>query len=267
MNKIKSLLLALGAPLLYMVCQSAAGLLLVLFAGDGKVKQYLSDPVLLYEFLLSRTTHMLLIGGLFTFAVVLLVVWQSGRSIKATLDFRPCPAGITLSAAGAGAGLNLFTIVLMGLIPIPEQLLKEYEASTKALVNPEYMALTVLSIVLVVPLAEEAVFRGVVFASLRRNFSFLIALILQALVFSIAHFNIIQGAYVLIAGLALGLVFHWTRSLLASTLFHAVYNATSLAFSGGQVSDSVILQLFIFSPILVLVCLRYLYMHRVTEPA
>lgn len=63
--------------------------------------------------------------------------------------------------------------------------------------------------------------------------SFHIANFLQALIFGLVHFNIIQGLYAFVIGLFLGCVREKYDSLLPAMLLHFAVNASSLFLLGG----------------------------------
>lgn len=74
------------------------------------------------------------------------------------------------------------------------------------------------------PLAEELVFRGMVFRTLRKGFSFLPAAVISGLAFGIYHMNWVQGVYASIFGFLLAFVYEKTNSLLGAYLFHFLFN-------------------------------------------
>lgn len=81
------------------------------------------------------------------------------------------------------------------------------------------------------PLAEEVLFRGLVFAWLRGRFGVPAGLAASSLLFGLAHG---KPAYILVTGtvgLGLGLLYHRSRSLWPSVLAHGLYNAVALASS------------------------------------
>lgn len=58
---------------------------------------------------------------------------------------------------------------------------------------------------IVSPLAEEVVFRGLVYNRMRRDMGVYIAIIFSSVLFGVYHFNIVQGVY----GILMGLVIAW----------------------------------------------------------
>ncbi|NLB50703.1 MAG: CPBP family intramembrane metalloprotease [Clostridiaceae bacterium] len=81
-----------------------------------------------------------------------------------------------------------------------------------------------LATVLLVPLGEELLFRGIIQGELRKSFSPAISVVATTVLFAVFHLDLIQGSYVLIAGLALSLVYQLTRNLLMPIVMHMVFN-------------------------------------------
>ena len=124
-------------------------------------------------------------------------------------------------------GTQLFTIGAMDLIlPHFPKIAEAYnELMEKGLGgNPIIVFFTV---VILAPLSEELVFRGVIMKKARAHFPFLVANLLQATLFSLFHFNIVQGAYAFLGGLIMGYVAYKYRSIKASILLHLVFNGLS----------------------------------------
>ena len=77
---------------------------------------------------------------------------------------------------------------------------------------------------LVVPLAEEIVFRGVIFGEFRTFFNPILSAILSAVVFGLLHGVSIHIGYALICGIILALVYHYTKSIWITFMIHAIFN-------------------------------------------
>lgn len=84
--------------------------------------------------------------------------------------------------------------------------------------------LSILSIVIVVPIAEELIFRGMIQQASRRVIGRWPALLFTAVVFSIWHGQLWNLAPLALVGFFFGLVYEATGSLLASVVAHAAYN-------------------------------------------
>ncbi len=86
--------------------------------------------------------------------------------------------------------------------------------------------LSVFTAAIVGPIEEELVFRGVTTEYLKRaGASFWLLNILQALLFGIAHLNLIQGSYAFFIGLVSGYLVLRYRSIFAGMAFHILFNA------------------------------------------
>ncbi len=128
---------------------------------------------------------------------------------------------ISLTSIGIAFLIILLMQVFSSLFP---SLFKSYEMVSNSLTASHGSFITLLGLIVLIPIFEEIFFRGVIFGFLRDNFKLPIALIVQALVFGIAHGNLVQGTYTFILGLFLGIVFYYTDSLFASITAHITYN-------------------------------------------
>lgn len=103
--------------------------------------------------------------------------------------------------------------------------------------RPEAAPLLVLTTVVLAPVAEETVFRGILFQGLRARTGFWFAALASAALFTLAHLGEGGGwlaSIVIVSGiLPLGLVFaalvERRGSLLPSVVAHATYNAIGVA--------------------------------------
>ena len=83
---------------------------------------------------------------------------------------------------------------------------------------------------LIVPVAEELLFRYMIFGRIRITMGSGFAVILSALFFGLYHGNITQGIYAFIMGLALALIYYWSDNFLMPVFFHVAANITVLLF-------------------------------------
>lgn len=116
--------------------------------------------------------------------------------------------------------------ILLGLIP--------WNSIFESKVTPEEAAFYGIPLIariacyeVVAPVAEELLFRQVIYKRLRNFTPVRIAVIVSALLFGLYHGNLVQGIYAFIMGCLLALVYEWTGSLAAPVLFHVVANHLS----------------------------------------
>lgn len=81
---------------------------------------------------------------------------------------------------------------------------------------------------LLVPSAEELVFRGLGYQRLRRELDLRTSAVLTAVLFGLYHGSLLQGIYAGIMGVFLALICEHYKNLTASWLFHAAANITAV---------------------------------------
>lgn len=115
----------------------------------------------------------------------------------------------------------------LDILPISEEVWEEYNQSASMIDSAGLIPM--LSTVIFAPIAEETVFRGLVYTRLKRAMPAWVAAILQAAVFGALHGQILWVAYAFVMGLVLAAIVESTGSLLralrctyASTLWAAM---------------------------------------------
>lgn len=103
------------------------------------------------------------------------------------------------------------------------------------------VAVTVLGVV-VAPLGEELFFRGFFYNALRQRLPFLLALVLQAVVFGLVHpFGVPYAGAIAFAAMGFALLYEWRKTLLAPILLHAFMNSASFAVLSWTVMNTPVL--------------------------
>ena len=78
--------------------------------------------------------------------------------------------------------------------------------------------------VILVPVAEELLMRGIIQGELARSFSPRVTVALTTFLFALFHLDLVQGLYVLIAGFVLSVTYHLTRNILIPIGLHILFN-------------------------------------------
>ena len=125
--------------------------------------------------------------------------------VEAAVDFRKIFSlkhiGIYLMIA---LGCQFFVSGILSLIrPLFANLFANYEETISSIFVADTVIVAVIDAILA-PIIEELILRGILFNRLRYGLSFYSANLIQALVFGIYHWNIIQGLYAFGIGLILG---------------------------------------------------------------
>lgn len=140
---------------------------------------------------------------------------------------------------GVGAGLGLAAIVgssivvsilvtLSGSEATPEQVLTGDIAET-----PLQLALAVVAAVVLAPLAEELIFRGLLHRSLRVRMRIVPATIISSVLFAVVHVDVALSQPLALVGLTLvgavmAIAYERTGSLLVPVIIHATHNAVTI---------------------------------------
>lgn len=92
-----------------------------------------------------------------------------------------------------------------------------------------------LNVVLLIPIAEEIYFRGVLFTACRAKFGLPVGVIISAVLFGLVHFNphypslwYLSVGPPIPSGLVFALLFHYSGSLLPAILCHWILNLLSI---------------------------------------
>ncbi|MDE6916401.1 MAG: CPBP family intramembrane metalloprotease [Lachnospiraceae bacterium] len=124
----------------------------------------------------------------------------------------------------ACCGLYYVAILISAVIAVvsPDTMEAYNEMMDMALGGSEILAM--MAAVLLAPINEECIMRGLILRNLQRHFSMPAAIVIQAVLFGIFHANWVQGIYVLPVGAALGYVAVKSRSVIPCVFMHLFYN-------------------------------------------
>lgn len=181
----------------------------------------------------ERTPLDLLLVTLATDAALIAVLAVVGRRllrlVPRDLGFRrPSPAQIRF-ALSAGVGLWVLSILVNALTvrflgPRPQSLVVSFGAHE----GPEALVLDLITGAVLAPVAEETLYRGLIFAGLAQRLPFAVAAGISALLFGVVHgVGVLLPIFVL--GFGLAWVYRRTGTLWAPITAHALVNAISLA--------------------------------------
>lgn len=112
----------------------------------------------------------------------------------------------------------ILTLVLQMMPDVADNYMSGLESLLQ--INPAM----ILRVCVVFPILEEIFFRGIVIRIMYRFAPFVVANVVQALVFAIYHGNIVQGVYAFLLGLFIGYVLKLTRNILYVFALHMSIN-------------------------------------------
>ena len=175
---------------------------------------------------LANTNLIMVLSGLLTLLIYFIIFRARGKSPLREVGIEKIRSVKLMPVVIMGVALNFFVSYLMDILPIPASVVQDYVRQSSMLdVGSIWMQFS--SIVVVAPVLEEIVFRGLVYLRLKRAMPVWLALLLQATLFGVMHGQIIWICYAFLLGLLLGGLFEHTGSLIANIALHVAFNAAS----------------------------------------
>ena len=162
---------------------------------------------------------------------------QPRREVSSIINL-PMVGGLILLMLGMQ---YISTYIIMLLATVNPNWYQTYEDLMKSIGFGNVTPLLALYSILIAPISEELIFRGVTMKYATKVLPFIAANILQAFLFGLFHANMIQGAYAFVVGLFCGYVCYKGGSLYLSILFHMLFNTwgtfapESLNYSGTSI--------------------------------
>ena len=162
-------------------------------------------------------------AGIVTLGFVTYTFWRRKvRDVIADLGLRVFSVRKVLLGVVAGVGCAALAGVYLNTVPVAE------EATLKSrsffLANPGMRNAVLLLTVVLAPVIEEILFRGLLFNGMKRTMRPRVAVLGSAVLFGVVH-PAISFLPVFVMGIAAALVLNSTRSIWAAIATHMTYNA------------------------------------------
>lgn len=148
---------------------------------------------------------------------------QDVRRLRGTL----MRARSVLAICVAAVGLYYFALLLSEVVGIVSPGTMEAYSEMMEDVLGGSQLLVMLVVVLIAPVNEECLMRGLVLKNLQRFFPDTAVIVMQAVMFGILHWNWVQGIYTVPVGVALGYLAVKSGSVLPCIFMHLFYNMLS----------------------------------------
>ncbi len=134
---------------------------------------------------------------------------------------------IVVATFAAVVVIDQIYVLTQRFSPVPD----DYAEAIRELkpTNAIQFAITFAGLCLLVPLAEEIIFRGIVQQVFTRNMGALLAVILAGATFGAVHLNAHLLISIIVFGIFLGYIYHVTGNLTYTIASHAVFNTVAFA--------------------------------------
>jgi membrane protease YdiL (CAAX protease family) len=190
--------LALAGPKASFSSRTLTGIIIMRLVILAAIILYLRHAQLNWRWTNSRATRAITAGAIFYLAVLPLVdilVWLTTTLVRATgLPLTPQPIAELLVTSLSSGGVWL--VVALAVV--------------------------------IAPLFEEIIFRGLAYPALKQRWGTVPALVLVSALFALTHLHLPSFGPLFVLGVGLGLAYESTGSLLASITMHALFNAVNV---------------------------------------
>jgi len=173
------------------------------------------------EYLLKNQNNLVNISGIII--ITFLILFFLIRKKNVLTEAKIAKTNGKYIFLGIGLGFGYMLTANFGLSLLPESWLEAYAAQSNMLLEGSDFAI-ILSTVIMAPVVEELIFRGLMLSRLRKGMSDWAAILVSALIFGLAHGQILWMSYTFIMGILLGLVAVKSESLLPSLALHMIFN-------------------------------------------
>ena len=179
---------------------------------------------------MSSSNVILIITAIATMVTLIVgALWYRGHKPVNDFSLKEVVNGkLLLAMACLGLSLQfLISMCLNAVYPIlPQNLTDQYSELIEQLLGGNIF-LSLFVTVILAPLAEEFLFRGITLKKAQKIMPFMAANVLQSVLFGIYHMNWIQGVYAFVLGMILGFTAEYFHSIWASILLHAFVNGSA----------------------------------------
>ena len=225
--------LALGYLAVFFLLQYWVSSLYLVGAGAALGFRGLVDPDAITEALVNISFEQVDVIMLLAYAASLaffgcfLFAEQPGAPLRAAHIKRPRRAAMLWSPVLLG--VSAFFAVQGSLMLIPEDapLMQQYIESASALDYGVFPFLSFLTTVIGAPVIEEIVFRGLIYKHLKRAMPVWLAVLIQALLFAVAHGQLLWMTYTFVLGAIFALLYDYFDSLWPCIIAHLIFNGSN----------------------------------------
>ena len=165
------------------------------------------------------------VAGIIIFTFVQKKIFSDDKQTKLSEVSKNVPAtiaGVLLFCLGMQYVSNYLTAALASAFPA---WLEEYEElmETAGLDDSLTVIMGIYAVILA-PICEELIFRGVTFSAAKKVMPYYLAIVVQAILFGAFHMNAIQGCYAFVLGLGMGYVMHLYNNIFVTIIIHMIFN-------------------------------------------
>lgn len=145
-----------------------------------------------------------------------------------------------IAVMGIGACIALNNLLILSSISSVSQTYQD----TSQLIYQSPLWVQIVGLGILLPIAEELVYRGLLYKRMRENMPVVISMVFSAVIFGVTHGNLVQFIYAGVLGFLLAYTYEKTGTLKAPALLHIVMNLTSVVGTKAKIFDWMFTNMF-----------------------
>lgn len=174
-------------------------------------------------FVMQHMDWILLIYEILTLLILFVFFKIRKKNFASEVSIKPFSNKLIFPVVLIGVCSGMFVAIGLDLLPLPKQILEAYEQSSSGLLGNQ-SAVMIIATVILGPIVEEVIFRGLVLSRLRCVFPASVAVIFSSVLFGLTHGQLLWMAYAFLLGILLSAIAVKTGSILPSLCVHVSFN-------------------------------------------
>ncbi len=196
------------------------------------VAQMAEEALRRNQVMLALVSDVLCVLFLMVFFGIRKKKWYREANIN-RIYFKDIPYFVTM-----GLGTALLINGVLNLMP--DSLLEDYMEASGVLTQ-DTTVFTVLLGVIIGPIVEEIIFRGIILNRLRKAMPVTAAVLVSSFLFGVAHIQPIWAIYTFVLGCILAIAAVRTDSIVPSIIIHVIFNACGELLAASNIEGTMII--------------------------
>lgn len=228
-EKSKNIIKLVLAPIVYFILSQGVSVVYAFicafkigFESGGNIDDINAVVNQVVEMMLDKTMMLTLIGAVIAIPIMYFFFYDKKEGKCETKL-----AYFFVALLGVGACLTVNILISLSGLPL---ISKSYQELSN-LIYSGNVIFEIITAGIIVPIAEELIFRGVLFKRLSYVTSTRLAVLISSLIFGVMHGNLVQFVYASVLGAIMCFVYIRCKNILAPILFHIFANTFSVLLS------------------------------------
>lgn len=219
------------------------------FKGLGNDGVKYTDSANFMENMNSVINNNTLLITLITIIICIPIFLYMFKKLRGNLAFTGKKKGLYINII-IGIFASLGVSKLVTIFPI-DGILGNYSETAKNVMS-QNLPLQIIALVILGPLMEELLFRGLIYNKLKIISETTIAAYISAIIFGVYHMNLVQGLYTFVLGVLLAYVYEKYNTIIAAYLLHMAANATAVIINYLPISKAINNHWYFKAPVMIM---------------